>query len=235
MGLLERNGTSICIHGWTRWQSPKDKTNAQRQARFRAKPQKVSLDSSKTEKKERERETIGRNDRYCPVTASVTGSNSVTEVDARAPISLRSRGEKDQADFDAALDLLRRSDQTAGIADELEADADLPVTREIVGWKWLHAARLVAGGQRKRTYSMLFGIANTCTQQEAESYGKAASGGNGRPTKRAVAGGKNQPHEFTEEEKSQLGPTPEVLKRPKDEVIAEAWAKIQEREKHEKL
>ena len=35
-GKIDRDGDDLRIHGWARWQEPKDRTNAQRQARFKA-------------------------------------------------------------------------------------------------------------------------------------------------------------------------------------------------------
>lgn len=97
-GFLERNvsnGVTISVHGWYRWQEPVDRTNAIRQARFRAK-QRAKL--TKTEQKaisenpaSRTR-ALGCAPAIAPAPAEYPDSETETETDTPpTPPALRNR------------------------------------------------------------------------------------------------------------------------------------------------
>ena len=94
VGLLERNGVTLKVHGWARWQAPSDRTNAARQKRHRDKT-KIPPHPPEEKRREGEGEVTLRN---APVTALRN------EMPPPAPPSILPWNDRQQQCVDQARD-----------------------------------------------------------------------------------------------------------------------------------
>jgi hypothetical protein len=152
-GLLERYGVTTRLHGWLRWQEPKDKSAAERMRRYR-KRKKTPLNSP-----------IPDTD-----TDTDTDSEGVTHIRLQQLQELRRNAESksipdrqrqtdDEAQFQEGIRLLGASLQTESVSLELSRNSDLPGVLAIEGWRWLFAARQMTAGIGKKTFAYLRGMA----------------------------------------------------------------------------
>lgn len=178
-GLLDRDGETLTVHDWDYWQPPKDRTNAERQRRYRQQqaekrgvtalrpendrnePRNLSpgpLSEERNTESEREQNTLRA--RY--VTLCTRNHNGVTAE--LPPEGVRS-GE-DLGDWREARNLLADSLQTVEVAAEMDRNGDLAGIKALEGWRWLYAARRMSGGNTPKTFAWLRKTAQMCTAEE---------------------------------------------------------------------
>lgn len=77
--VTEGNGVTYSVHGWQRWQEPKDATNAARQARFKARKKSPPAPPLGTEP-ERDTETDTETEGCCYPSVTKSGNGLVTPL-----------------------------------------------------------------------------------------------------------------------------------------------------------
>jgi hypothetical protein len=177
-GMLDRNGVTVFVHGWARWQEPKDRTNASRQSEWRKRNAVTKKQKVPVPPKEKQKQSESRAEQTVTpvtgVTVAVTPHNGVTHAHALSEISTGRKGEEHEI-FLKVISELESHEPTKFIAASLVMAADTPGIRNLPSWRLFVAARTIQQPNKSKTWGLFQHVAQTCTEAQYQKCLQASS------------------------------------------------------------
>ena len=150
-------GDTWVPRNWEKRQAPHDRTAAERMRRLR--------------ERQRERDTdVARN-----VTVDVT-RNALRELELEKEefisfhASTRTREGDDLRDWREAIAELSGSNETKLIGAQLQEHAEVPSIASLEAWRFIHAAHVIQGPEKPKTWDYFVGVARKCNRKQFDAW-----------------------------------------------------------------